>query len=79
MRSTSNPAFRNLPTQQQGGYATFDRSGGGMMGGGAAMAGSQPSYVDPTQPRRRRVARSRSTTSSRRPRSARVSRWSPAS
>ena len=49
MRSTSNPAFRNLPTQQQGGYATFDRSGGGMMGGGAAMAGSQSSYVDPTQ------------------------------
>lgn len=49
MRSTSNPAFRNLPTQKQGGYATFDRSGGGMMGGGAAMAGSQSSYVDPTQ------------------------------
>lgn len=48
MRSTSNPAFRNLPTQQ-GGYATFDRSGGGMMGGGAAMAGSQSSYVDPSQ------------------------------
>ncbi|GAA4963546.1 Bax inhibitor-1/YccA family protein [Pseudonocardia tropica] len=49
MRSTSNPAFRNLPTQKQGGYATFDRSGGGMMGGGAAMAGSRSSYVDPTQ------------------------------
>ena len=48
MRSTSNPAFRNLPTQQ-GGYATFDRSGGGMMGGGAAYAGAQTSHVDPSQ------------------------------
>ncbi|MFP5068456.1 Bax inhibitor-1/YccA family protein [Pseudonocardia nantongensis] len=48
MRSTSNPAFRNLPTQQ-GGYATFDRSGGGMMGGGAALGGAQSSYVDPSQ------------------------------
>ncbi|ANY06055.1 Bax inhibitor-1/YccA family protein [Pseudonocardia sp. HH130630-07] len=47
MRSTSNPAFRNLPTQQ-GGYATFDRSGGGMMGGGAAFAGAQSSSVDPS-------------------------------
>ncbi|MBP2370904.1 Bax inhibitor-1/YccA family protein [Pseudonocardia parietis] len=48
MRSTSNPAFRNLPTQQ-GGHATFDRSGGGMMGGGAAYAGAQTSHVDPSQ------------------------------
>ena len=48
MRSTSNPAFRNLPTQQ-GGYATFDRSGGGMMGGGAGYAGAQTSHVDPSQ------------------------------
>ncbi|BBF99833.1 MULTISPECIES: Bax inhibitor-1/YccA family protein [Pseudonocardia] len=48
MRSTSNPAFRNLPTQQ-GGYATFDRSGGGMMGGASAYAGSQSSHVDPSQ------------------------------
>lgn len=48
MRSTSNPAFRNLPTQQ-GGYATFDRSGGGMMSGGAAYSGAQTSHVDPSQ------------------------------
>ena len=40
MRTTSNPAFRNLPTQ--GGYATFDRQGG-MMGGGAAYADAQAS------------------------------------
>jgi hypothetical protein len=33
VRTSSNPAFRNLPTGQ-GGYATFDRQGGAM--GGAA-------------------------------------------
>ncbi|MEQ3551637.1 Bax inhibitor-1/YccA family protein [Pseudonocardia nematodicida] len=49
MRSTSNPAFRNLPTQGQGGYATFGSSGGGMMGGASAYAGSQTSSVDPNQ------------------------------
>ncbi|MFP5023054.1 Bax inhibitor-1/YccA family protein [Pseudonocardia phyllosphaerae] len=50
MRSTSNPAFRNLPTQQGGGYAGFGGgSGGGMMGGTTAYAGSQSSYVDPQQ------------------------------
>lgn len=49
MRSTSNPAFRNLPTQQGGGYATFDRSGGGMMGGASAFAGAQSSDVDPAR------------------------------
>jgi len=48
VRSTSNPAFRNLPTQQ-GGYATFDRSGGGMMGGASAYAGAQTSHVDPSR------------------------------
>ena len=37
MRSTSNPAFRNLPTGQSG-YASFGSSGGGLMGGGAAYA-----------------------------------------
>ena len=36
MRSSSNPAFRNLPAGQ-GGYATFDR-GSGMAGGTAAYA-----------------------------------------
>ncbi|GAA1841896.1 Bax inhibitor-1/YccA family protein [Pseudonocardia ailaonensis] len=39
MRTSSNPAFRNLPSGQ--GYATFDRQGGGMMGGGAAYADTQ--------------------------------------
>ena len=42
MRTTSNPAFRNLPTGQ-GGYASFDRQAG-MMGGAAAygdMAATQ--------------------------------------
>ena len=37
MRSTSNPAFRNLPAGQGGGNATFDRQAG-MMGGTAAYA-----------------------------------------
>jgi len=36
VRSSSNPAFRNLPAGQ-GGYATFDR-GSGMAGGTAALA-----------------------------------------
>ena len=36
MRSSSNPAFRNLPAGQ-GGHATFDR-GSGMAGGTAALA-----------------------------------------
>ena len=35
MRTSSNPAFRNLPTGQGGGYNSFDRSGA-VMGGGAA-------------------------------------------
>jgi uncharacterized YccA/Bax inhibitor family protein len=35
VRTTSNPAFRNLPGGQNGGYATFDRQAG-MMGGTAA-------------------------------------------
>jgi uncharacterized YccA/Bax inhibitor family protein len=34
VRTSSNPAFRNLPTQ--GGYAGFDQRGGGLMGGSAA-------------------------------------------
>ena len=39
MRSSSNPAFRNLPSGQ-GGYATFDRQGGAL-GGAAAYADAQ--------------------------------------
>ena len=44
MRSSSNPAFRNLPTGQ-GGYATFDRQGGAM-GGAAAYADAQAAEVE---------------------------------
>ncbi|WP_181779969.1 Bax inhibitor-1/YccA family protein [Pseudonocardia pini] len=44
MRTSSNPAFRKLPSGQ-GGYATFDRQGGGMMGGGAAYADAQASQA----------------------------------
>ena len=44
MRSSSNPAFRNLPSGQ-GGHATFDRQGGGMMGAGAAYADAQASQI----------------------------------
>ena len=40
MRTTSNPAFRNLP--QQGGYANFDRQAGAM-GAGAAAADARAS------------------------------------
>jgi uncharacterized YccA/Bax inhibitor family protein len=40
VRTSSNPAFRNLPGGQ-GGYATFDR-GSGMAGGTAAHADSAP-------------------------------------
>jgi uncharacterized YccA/Bax inhibitor family protein len=43
VRTSSNPAFRNLPGQ--GGYATFDRHGG-MMGGGAAYADAQASRAE---------------------------------
>jgi uncharacterized YccA/Bax inhibitor family protein len=39
VRSTSNPAFRNLPQGQ--GYATFDRPGGS-----TAFAGTQPGPVE---------------------------------
>ena len=45
MRTSSNPAFRNLPVGQQGGYATFDRQGG-MMGAGAAYADARASRVE---------------------------------
>ncbi|MFC4947006.1 Bax inhibitor-1/YccA family membrane protein [Pseudonocardia sp. GCM10023141] len=48
MRTSSNPAFRNLPSGQ-GGYATFDRQGGAMggaMGGTAAYADAQAGSVD---------------------------------
>jgi uncharacterized YccA/Bax inhibitor family protein len=41
VRTTSNPAFRNLPAGQGGGYATFDR-GSGMAGGTAAYADRAP-------------------------------------
>jgi uncharacterized YccA/Bax inhibitor family protein len=43
VRSSSNPAFRNLPTQG-GGYATFDRQGGAM-GGAAAYSDAQAAEV----------------------------------
>jgi uncharacterized YccA/Bax inhibitor family protein len=43
VRSSSNPAFRNLPTQG-GGYATFDRQGGAM-GGAAAYGDAQAAQV----------------------------------
>jgi uncharacterized YccA/Bax inhibitor family protein len=44
VRTSSNPAFRNLPTGQ-GGYATFDRQGGAM-GGAAAYADAQATGVE---------------------------------
>ena len=43
MRTSSNPAFRNLPSGQ-GGYATFDRQGGAM-GGATAYADAQAAQV----------------------------------
>ena len=46
MRSSSNPAFRNLPSGQGGGYATFDRQGGGAMSAATAYADTQASQVD---------------------------------
>ncbi|GEL19561.1 Bax inhibitor-1/YccA family protein [Pseudonocardia asaccharolytica] len=44
MRTSSNPAFRNLPGGQ-GGYATFGRQGG-MMGGATAYADAHASQVE---------------------------------
>jgi uncharacterized YccA/Bax inhibitor family protein len=44
VRTSSNPAFRNLPTGQ-GGYATFDRQGGAM-GGAAAYEDAQAAQVE---------------------------------
>jgi uncharacterized YccA/Bax inhibitor family protein len=44
VRTSSNPAFRNLPGGQGGGYATFDRQGGAM-GAGAAYADAQAAQV----------------------------------
>jgi len=44
VRSSSNPAFRNLPQGQAGGYATFDRQGGAM-GGAAAYTDSRAAQV----------------------------------
>jgi uncharacterized YccA/Bax inhibitor family protein len=44
VRTSSNPAFRNLPAGQ-GGYATFDRQGGAM-GGAAAYADAQAAGVE---------------------------------
>ncbi|MGQ0575082.1 MAG: Bax inhibitor-1/YccA family protein [Pseudonocardia sp.] len=44
MRSSSNPAFRNLPSGQ-GGQAGFGRQGGGMMSGAAGYADMQASQV----------------------------------
>jgi uncharacterized YccA/Bax inhibitor family protein len=40
VRTSSNPAFRNLPSGQGGGYATFDR-----YGGAAAYADAQAAQV----------------------------------
>lgn len=45
MRTSSNPAFRNLPKGQEGGYASFDRQGGAM-GGAAAYTDAQSSQVE---------------------------------
>lgn len=45
MRGNSNPAFRNLPVGQQGGYATFDRNAG-PAGGAAAATDMFASQVD---------------------------------
>ena len=44
VRTSSNPAFRNLPKGQTGGYATFDRQSGAL-GGAAAYADAQASQV----------------------------------
>ncbi|WP_300009100.1 Bax inhibitor-1/YccA family protein [Pseudonocardia sp.] len=44
MRTSSNPAFRNLPGGRGGGYASFDRQGG--MGGATAYADSRAAQVD---------------------------------
>jgi len=44
VRSSSNPAFRNLPKGQAGGYATFDRQGGAV-GSAAAYADSRAAQV----------------------------------
>lgn len=44
MRTTSNPAFRNLPQGQGGGYASFDK--GGAMSGAAAYADTQASQAE---------------------------------
>ncbi|RZT83976.1 putative YccA/Bax inhibitor family protein [Pseudonocardia sediminis] len=44
MRSTSNPAFRNLPSGQGGGYASFGNQGG-LMSGASAYADTQASQV----------------------------------
>lgn len=48
MRSSSNPAFRNLPgnSGQGGSYATFDRAGGAL-GGAAAYADAAGAQVRP--------------------------------
>ncbi len=44
MRTSSNPAFRNLPKGQGGGYATFDRTGE-QLGGVSSYADSRPPRV----------------------------------
>jgi uncharacterized YccA/Bax inhibitor family protein len=55
VRTSSNPAFRNLPGGQGGGYATFDRYGGAaaygdaqaaQVGYGRAGVGERPLTVD---------------------------------
>ncbi|MGH3612818.1 MAG: Bax inhibitor-1/YccA family protein [Pseudonocardia sp.] len=44
MRTSSNPAFRNLPTGQGGGYGSFNRQSG-MMGGAAAYTDASSAQV----------------------------------
>ena len=44
MRTTSNPAFRNLPAGQGGGHATFDRQAGAMGGVSAYAHGAEVDY-----------------------------------
>jgi uncharacterized YccA/Bax inhibitor family protein len=49
VRTSSNPAFRNLPGGQGGGYATFDRYGGAQpeqVGYGRAGVGERPITID---------------------------------
>jgi uncharacterized YccA/Bax inhibitor family protein len=48
VRTSSNPAFRNLPGGQGGGYATFDRQSG-QMGAGAAFGSARAPQAGPVR------------------------------